>query len=601
MPGVNTPAVAPSIQPLPPGSPRHRKPFRSPAGIKVAYEEDWTKQHFLECDGLCLQFYQMLQKKVVGREQYSEPVCIPETVVFEHNFPQAWFSYDEENKELIKRPGKMLDAATMYEFFSVPPVRGGGVGNVVAQFLHVSVPIETEWKDVMTKKEKQEGHFAGQHLTYVEFFTPETLNQFLFGQHRKPNGVLQRFVVPKGQGMCRKNMQIQLLWTPSITTAHMRVNRYRLDDAMVPFSDRLATYDGAPHLSQEMVVADETKNALTDICNEIAEQFHRTEKKRLSRLLLYFKNDDKNKLWLMWCGGLRVESDALSPSFLRVPLMLHMRKEILDDDTTTISRLQNRRRRQKQLLALDYELFSMTQDSDFAMNVNNTHRRQAKALNLRGIRNIKLNEASADPRRNPNHPLHESFIRICDEEDAESAPSQIGRKLKKQEAELSEAEMQARQGLPLPSGYGLQSEEDEDATRELVRKELVALALDAWYSLYSATLSLHPNVMPTSQMEMAPPLTSAAGVLRPEEEEDLTRILRISRTRREEATRLSSDGTALDHYRADRGVLSNARRLDRPSTQVEKEITDFFTQLFDIRGEEIVAQCCAQFPSFFDV
>eukprot|EP00796_Vickermania_ingenoplastis_P011617 gene11618-8006_t len=601
-PVMPSPAVAPGIQPLPPGAPRYKRPYVSPAGVTVSYEEDFVKQHHLECDGLCLHFYQMLQKKVVGREQALEPVCIPETVVFEHNFPQAWFSYDEENHELIKKPGKMLDAATMFEFFSMTPpgIKGPQGGTVVAQFLHISVPIEAEWANVMTRKERKEHVYAGQHVTYVEFFTAETLNNFLFGQHRKPNGVLQRFVVPKGQGMSRKNMQIQMIWTPAITAAHMRVNRFRIDDGTVPFSDRLSTYDGAPHLSQELIVADETKNSLDRICKDIAEHFHRTEKKRLSRLLLYFKTDDMNRLWLMWCGGLRVEPDALSPNFQRVPLMLHMRKEILDKNTTTINRLENRRRRQKQLLSLDYELFNMTQDTQFAMTINNTHRRQAKSLNMRGIAQLKLREGHCDPRRNPNHPLHESFIRICDDSDMHTRPDHLGRS--REEAALEEE----RSRISARTSHLLDSELDDAAMAEKVQKELVALAMDSWYAMYSSTLSLHPNLMPTSQMEIAPPLASAGGVLHADEQEELTRILRISRDEADAAGPAAAEaaghgragaGDALERYRADEGVLGTARRLDRPSAQVQREVELFFDQLFQIRGSEIVDRCLEDFGS----
>lgn len=576
---------------LPPGAPRHSRPFVSPAGVKVSYEEDFAKQHHLECDGLCLHFYQMLHKKVMGREQAEDLVCIPETVVFEHNFPQAWFSYDEENKELIKRPGKMLDAATMFEFFSVP---AQGCGSVVAQFLHVSVPLETEWKSILTKKEKATHVYAGQHVTYVEFFTAETLNQFLFGQHRKPNGVLQRFVVPKGQGMCRKNMQIQMMWTPALTSAHMRVNRYRIDDGMVSFTDRLSTYDGALHLSDELIVADETKIALNRICVDIAEHFHRTEKKRLSRLLLYFKTDDRNKLWLLWCGGLRVEADVLSPSYHRIPLMLHMRKEISGHSTTTINRLENRRRRQKQLLSLDYELYNMTQDTSFAMIVNNSHRRLAKALHMKGIKNVVLNEASQDPRRNPNHPLHESFVRICEDADLYVKPEHLGRSPMEDSLEDEQ-----RSFMSLRVSKMLDSEDDEADRVDAVRRELIALSMDAWYSLYSSTLSPHPDIMSTSHMALSGPLASESGVLLPEELEELTAILGISRVQPKGHHQHQHGGALLEDYKADRGVLGNARRLDRPSSQVEKEIEIFFQQLFDLRGEEIAQKCLRDFSVFF--
>lgn len=583
-----------AAHPLPPGSPSYHRPYTSQTGVKVGYEEDWTKQHFLECDGLSLPFYQMLYRKEVGREDTVFPVRIPETVVFEHNFPQAWFCFDDENKELIKRPGRMLDAATMYEFFSVPT--SNTACTTVAQFYHVSVSVDEEWRGVMSKRESKEGRYSGQHITYVEFFDAERLHRFLFGQHRKPNGVLQRFVVPKGQGMSRKNSQIQVLWTPSITSAHMRVNRYRIDDVAVSCSDRMATYDGAPHLSQEVIVADETKGVCTSICEGISKHFFCNEKKRVSRLLLYFKMDD-TKLWLLWCGGLRVEPDTLNASFLRVPLMLHMRREVKDEDTpsTTIDRTHHNRQRQKRLLALDYELFKITGDTQFAIAVNNTHRRQAKALHMRGLRHPKLRDGDPDPRRNPKHPLHESFIRICEAADAEMSINNLGQ----QEAGGKHASRpgSTKDNMPLAKGATLMGK-PESAEEQMLRlqRELEALAMDVWYELYSSTLSTHPQMMSTSHMALSGPL-APKGVLTGEEHKELCQLLRIS----PQAIAGGDSDNQAAVYHVDGGVLGKARRLDKPSSQVQREVHQFFQALFELRGDEVVDKCLSDdFKSYFE-
>lgn len=581
----------------------------------MGYEEEWIKQHPLDGDGVSLHFYHMLQKNVViGKEGSSDPVRIPETVVYEHNFPQAWFSYDEENNELIKRPGKMLDAATMYQYFSVPCP---GAGGVVAQFFHVPVSVETSWgpHDVLSQKDIESGKYDNQQITYTEFFTAETLSEFLFGQHRKPNGVLQRFVLPKGQGMSRHNMQIEVVWTPAITSARVRINRQRIDDRTASFTDRLTTFDGAPDLSDEMVVAEDTKLALTEICHNIADHFHRTEKRHLARLLLYFKVDDRNALWLLWCGGFRTEAAALSPSFTRIPLMLHMRREVVGVNSTTLERLFQRRQNQKRLLALDYEWYELTRNDQFCLTLNSSHRRQAAQLRQRGLSKVRLSEKSSDPRRNPHHPLHESFVRVCDDADLEKgAVKNVGKKSKHKDSCLEASGAGSVVGLPV--GFGLESDEDESCPAEVVRekvlKELIALGMDAWYELYSSTLSTHPEIMPTSRMTLAAPLAHPGsgsvkgGVLQKEEHETLTQILRISvaGSQIDEKTHSnlalgsgSPPPTAV--YFADYGVLLRGRREDRPSSQVEQELKDFFLALFERRGEEIIQECRSRFPSFF--
>ena len=102
-----------SLTPIPPNAPRCSDNYESPSGIQIRYTNDWVKQHPLEGDGLCAQLYQYLYKNVKGREHSMSTVLLPETVVFDHNFPRAWYAYDMKNKEIIKRPGSMLDAQTM--------------------------------------------------------------------------------------------------------------------------------------------------------------------------------------------------------------------------------------------------------------------------------------------------------------------------------------------------------------------------------------------------------------------------------------------------------------------------------------------------------
>ncbi|EPY25112.1 hypothetical protein AGDE_06668 [Angomonas deanei] len=365
-----------------------------------------------------------------------------------------------------------------------------------------------------------------------------------------------------------------------MTTVYKRTNHSRLDDHGVPLAMRASSYDGPAYLSEETLVADETKRQLTSLCNDIVEHFYDTEKKRITRLNLFFKTDDNNRMWLLWCSSIRVGADSLHPSTLEVPVRLDMRTEIINDGATSLEKMKLRRRRQKNLLALDYELFEVSRDLEFSLSVNASHKRQAKALGLKGLPELMMGDDPKDPRCNARHPLHPAFMTVCEPEDAIVNADSIGRS---PETLVCEEDDEVSDGL-----Y-------QATPEERVKAELVALAMDAWYEVYSTTLSDHPEVMPTTKVELASPLLE---ILDEEELQQLAELLGIQEASdREEAPLPAAANTRL--YVAVPYLVSPGRRLDRPSSQVEADIKSFFDDLFHTRGIAILRACLEKHSLYF--
>lgn len=580
-----------SLAPVPPSAPRCSDGYESPSGIQIRYTKDWVKQHPLEDDGLCAALYQYLHKNVKGREHAMSTVLLPETVVFDHNFPRAWYAYDMKNKEIVKRPGSMLDAQTMYDTFA-ETVSGC---DIVAQFFHTSVNAAEEWKAVLSAKQLQTGQFADQQLTYVEFLTADSLHRFLFDQKRKPDGVLQKFVVPKGEGSSRHNFQLQVIWTPYITTVYRRTNRCRLTDHVVPLAERAATFDGAPYLSEETLVADETKHQVTTLCESIAEHVYATEKKRLSRLILYVKSDDQNRMWVLWSSCVRVAPDAMNPTRLRVPVCLNMRTEVLNDGGSSLNRLQTRRNRQRQLLALDAELFDVSRDFEFALTLKASHQRQATALGLRAYDGQPVPTRWSGGQQVPvatDHPLYDSFLAL-----EVGGPTAA--------AGFSESEREAIMKARNSASAARSSAEREAAEAEQavdpvlqVKDELTALAMDAWYAMYSTTLAEDPRVMPTARIELAAPLVDS---LSPEELQGLVEVLGLLPVRTGDAASGSDAAHPPSRYFVAPYLVTSGRRLDRPSAEVELDVVAYLNDVFAQRGEVISRRCIEKFSSYFQM
>lgn len=589
-----------TLAPIPPTAPRSADGFQSPSGVRVAYTKDWVRQHPVEEDGLCAHLYQYLHKNVKGREHAMTAVLLPDTVVFDHNFPRAWYAYDRKNDEIVKRPGSMLDAQTMYDHFA----QTSKGCEIVAQFFYTSVNAEEEWQSVLTPHQMNTHAYADQQLTYIEFFTAESLRSFLSDQKRKPDGVLQKFVVPKGEGSSRRNFQLQAVWTPYITTVYRRTNHYRLSDHVVPLAHRASTFDGAPYFSRETLVADETKRQVTQLCESIADHFYATEKKRLSRLILHVKSDDQGRMWVLWSSCVRVARDAMNPTLLRVPVCLDLRTEVLNDAGSTLNRLQTRRHRQRQLLALDAELFDIGRDYEFALTLNASHRRQARALGLyAGRRGPAANvrptrwRAGQEALLERENPLYSAFVAL-QVGTGGTAPVSVSQSVGGGDGGGSSRRSHASAGsYDGTRGLGIDGDAAADPVTQ-VREELVALAMDAWYATYSTMLADNPRVMPTARVELAAPLVES---LTQEELQGLVEVLGLLPVRDESgaAPPSTTAAAAASHYIVAPYLVTSGRRLDRPSAEVELDVVSYLDEVFRRRGDAISQFCMEKFPSYF--
>lgn len=45
-------------------------------------------------------------------------ILVPDTVVFDHNFPRGWYTTDVKAREVMRKQGKELDASTIERGFT---------------------------------------------------------------------------------------------------------------------------------------------------------------------------------------------------------------------------------------------------------------------------------------------------------------------------------------------------------------------------------------------------------------------------------------------------------------------------------------------------
>jgi hypothetical protein len=305
-----------------------------------ARERTWIKNHALEGDGLVTGFYNFLYKRNTKTMKPCKDVFIPDTIVFDHNFPRGWYTSDLKAKEISKKQGKELDATSIAAGFSKP--------------INPNVTIVASY---MCSFETENDNGETEMCTQVEFFNEDTLKEFV-ARKEKREGILQRFMPPKGH----RNSVIQAVWSPRVCIVQRRTNVSSIADKVQAEKDPYniaVTYEGPSHFSEEGSCAAHTTIDIKNICSNIVSHFYATEHKYITRMVLYFKVDEKDQVWLLWCGSLRV-SDRDAPSQMPLNLAPHFTSPALE--------VFNPQNDDKMLLDADMKHLEMTNDAIFYEN-----------------------------------------------------------------------------------------------------------------------------------------------------------------------------------------------------------------------------------------
>ena len=245
---------------------------------------DWVKNHPLEGDNLRINFYNYIWKKNKDFESCKN-ILVPDTVIYDHNFPRGWYCYDKKGVgEFKKKQGNELDASSILSVFRKP----SGC-DILASYMSRSEDA-TE--------------------TIVQFFDYDSLTYFLTNQQTKNDGILQRFISPKGFN----NSVIQVVWSPRVCLLQRKTNIHSLYDTSIPAYTRAVTYEGPSHFGEDSVCALSVTERIKGICNNIAIHFNCAEhSKVLTRFVLYFKVDSEDSIWFLWCDSVRVGSRSGVP------------------------------------------------------------------------------------------------------------------------------------------------------------------------------------------------------------------------------------------------------------------------------------------------
>ena len=231
---------------------------------------------------------------------------MPDTVIYDRNFPQGWFRFDLREGEVQQRPGRMLDARKIFDGFkSVAP----GSGGICAQF--VSVVFD---------------ELAEQRQLNVMYLCADELEALVFGRDEYANltksGLLQKFVAPRAE----HNDTMEVTWSPRGTYHERLTNRAPMSRRRTgpEVRAKAATFDGPPHLSEVTPTTDSLRDRVTEQLASLASRLLRREHKVVTRMVAHFKQDRQGRMWLLHVTSIRVDNISAIATLPRAKVPVEM-------------------------------------------------------------------------------------------------------------------------------------------------------------------------------------------------------------------------------------------------------------------------------------
>eukprot|EP00756_Hemistasia_phaeocysticola_P031485 Hpha_TRINITY_DN16355_c0_g3::TRINITY_DN16355_c0_g3_i1::g.59280::m.59280 len=106
-----------------------------------------------------------------------------------------------------------------------------------------------------------------------------------------------------------RNSIVQTTWSPGCFFIEKRVNKHRLDNQKVDINVRAATFDDYQNTETVPLVSDAVAASFQRMCQMIADHISVVFRYKLASLVLNFKIDRNDTIWLLWCSSLRIVSE----------------------------------------------------------------------------------------------------------------------------------------------------------------------------------------------------------------------------------------------------------------------------------------------------
>lgn len=239
-------------------------------------------------DGISEYLFNLLWTK--DELNFGPSINIPDTIIFKYGQPVCWYFTATNGRIKKKSKHKLMNARIEEEFNK--HILGY---DVVATFIHINVDNE------------------GVKKSTIEFLDRKALNDFLYKRHKETQGILQRFIEPKST----KNEIIRAIWSPKVCLLERAANIHHLHDHRYGLNERCITYEGPDYYVNSAplrgpVLAGQIQTVCEAIVSHVSEVTFAQQ--QISRIVLNFKVDSRDKVWLLYSSSVRCLADVVNPN-----------------------------------------------------------------------------------------------------------------------------------------------------------------------------------------------------------------------------------------------------------------------------------------------
>jgi hypothetical protein len=210
---------------------------------------------------------------------------LPDTVIYKYQQPRFWY-FTSKDGSIKKRSQNKLKTDIIKEFFT----KNVSQSEIVAWFMYID----------HSKK-------------IVEFLNLENFNHFLYSRKKSNEGILQKFIDPKGT----KNSMIQVVWMQKFIFFEVRENKKNLFDTRFDLYERAVTFEGEEfHCETKQVCSEKLQENLYSLISRFTRHISEvtSNKLEISRMVLYFKQSKDGRIWLVRACSVRCRDNLLERS-----------------------------------------------------------------------------------------------------------------------------------------------------------------------------------------------------------------------------------------------------------------------------------------------
>lgn len=234
-------------------------------------------------DGLLDIIYQFAWQKIPP-DSSNTFFNIPDTVIYKFQQPRFWY-FTSKDGTVKKRSPNKLKTDIIKEYFT----KNISSSEIVAWFMYIE-----------------------NNKKIVEFLNKENFNHFLYSRKKTDEGILQKFIDPKGT----RNSMIQVIWLQKFIFFELRENKKNLFDTRFDLYERAVTFEGEEfHCDSKQLCSEKLQENLYKLISRFVGHIYEVTsgKLEISRMSLFFKQSKDGRLWLTRAHSVRC-SDPFSNS-----------------------------------------------------------------------------------------------------------------------------------------------------------------------------------------------------------------------------------------------------------------------------------------------